>query len=168
VPIKRVEDFVAAIEQAAEWRGHVYGAGPLAGALRRRCAATGGRVELRGADPEVRRLLPAYDALVVPSRREGCPLVAIEAFLASVPVVGYDVPGVHDVLAPDRGLLVAGSAGAVGLATALRRLSAEPRLRGERIAAGRSAAAAFAPAKLAATLLAAYEGAVKARGRRQG
>jgi glycosyltransferase involved in cell wall biosynthesis len=161
VPVKRVEHFIAAVELVPGCRGHVFGAGPLAPALRRRCAATGGRVVLRGADPEVRRLLPAYDALVVPSRREGCPLVAVEAFLAAVPVVGYDVPGVRDVLAGfGRGLQVAETAGAAGLAAALQRLAAEPGLRAELVAAGRAAAATFAPEKLAATLLEAYRGAM--------
>jgi glycosyltransferase involved in cell wall biosynthesis len=71
--------------------------------------------------------MSAYDALVLPSRREGCPLVAIEAFAAGVPVVGFDVPGVRDALGPwGSGILVPESHGSEGLASALRSLRASP------------------------------------------
>lgn len=169
VPIKRVDHFVEAIGGEPGWRGDVCGDGPLRDRLREQAAVYGARVRLRGAMPDIVRWLQAYDALVLPSVREGCPLVAVEAFAAGVPVVGYDVPGVRDALLGEAGgeeggnapkvgpgLLVPVSAGPPGLAAALRRLQAEPILRAANIAAGRAAVRRFAPEEVARQLLAVY------------
>jgi glycosyltransferase involved in cell wall biosynthesis len=157
VPIKRVEHFLGMVARHAELRGCVFGDGPLradlaALALR----ATQGRVLLRGADPGIAERLAAYDALVLPSVREGWPLVAVEAFAAGVPVVGYDVPGVRDALADGRGVLVPATAGPAGLLAAVERLRADAALRSSMLAAGRAMLPSFAPAAVAAELLAAY------------
>lgn len=161
VRIKRVEDFVTAVAMVDGMRGDVHGSGPAGALLQQLATATAGRVRCCGPDPELASKLSAYDALVLPSRREGCPLVAIEAFHAGVPVIGYDVPGVRDVLATwGQGLLVAERDGPKGLAAALRRLRAEPLLTRDLAAAGRVAAAAFAPVRLAVALRDAYQGAL--------
>lgn len=153
VPIKRVDHFVRAV-QAAPWlRGEVFGDGPLSASLRAHAPAA---VTFRGARADLPALLPAYDALVLPSVREGYPLVAIEAFAAGVPVVGYDVPGVADALAAGRGLLVPVAAGPAGLGAALLRLQQDPDLRAGTIAAGRAALPAHAPLAVAERLLQAY------------
>jgi phosphatidylinositol alpha-mannosyltransferase len=121
-------------------------------------------VQFLGTDPEVRARLAAYDALVVPSDREGCPLVAIEAFAAGVPVVGFDVPGVRDVLGSyGGGVLVPEAAGDAGLAAALVALAADARKRQACVDAGREALGRFAPEHVAAVLLQAYESACAAR-----
>src|SRR5690606_39232763 len=68
--VKRVEDFAAAIEAAGAWRGDVVGPRvlpPQFAAVARRCE----RLLVRQPDPEVVSKLAAYDALVLPSRREG-------------------------------------------------------------------------------------------------
>lgn len=156
VPIKRIADFVAAIAAAPGWRGDVLGDGPQAGALARLAAAGGGRVRLLGAVPEAARWLGAYDALVLPSRREGFPLVAVEAFAAGVPVLGYDVPGVRDALTAGGGVLVPEAAGPAGLAGALRDLAGDPARAAALVTAGRAAVGGFAPAAVAGVLLAAY------------
>src|SRR5690606_19845005 len=96
VPIKRLGDFVAMVASVADLHGDVFGDGPQHDQLLRLAQQNANtRVQLRGAEPDIARLLPAYDAVVLPILREGCPLVAIEAFAAGVPEVGYDVPGVH-------------------------------------------------------------------------
>ncbi len=161
VPIKRIEDFVAMVAGESALHGHVHGDGPLRAALAVRC---GPRCELRGATADLPDLLPAYDALLLPSRREGCPLVAFEAFAAGVPVVGYDVPGVRDALGMGAGLLVPERDGPAGLLRALRRLRADQGLRQECVAAGLPALAAVAPAAVAARLLAAYRRSAPASG----
>jgi len=116
------------------------------------------RVQLRGAEPDIARLLPAYDAVVLPSVREGCPLVAIEAFAAGVPVVGYDVPGVRDALSHfGRGVLVPEADGPAGLASALQMLRAGAMARSGLMAAAKQAVHAGAPAVVAQGLLAAYQ-----------
>jgi glycosyltransferase involved in cell wall biosynthesis len=108
VPIKRVADFVRAVAALPGVHGDVCGEGPEREALTALAARLApGRVHFRAARPDFARELPAYDALLLPSVREGLPLVAVEAFAAGVPVVGYDVPGVHDALAElGRGVLV--------------------------------------------------------------
>lgn len=161
VPIKRVEDFVRAVAAVPDLHGDVVGDGPLRARIEAvGSGLAGGRVLLRGAVPEVAALLPAYDALVLPSVREGCPLVAVEAFAARVPVLGYDVPGVRDVLTTwGRGILVAPSEGPAGLAAALRGLRDEPARAAEQTAASAAAAALFAPVRIAERLADAYRAA---------
>ncbi|MEC7583272.1 MAG: glycosyltransferase family 4 protein, partial [Planctomycetota bacterium] len=163
VPIKRVDRFVDAVAGQTEIRGHVVGDGPLRDQLRQQAAGVD-RVEFRGADANIRRHLAAYDAVVLSSVREGCPLVAIEAFEAGVPVVGFDVPGVRDVLGPwGGGLTVAESAGAKGLGEALVRLRQEEDLRQRCVAEGLAKRGQFAPEQVAKRLLAAYEAVLEVR-----
>lgn len=161
VPIKRLDHLVAALADPDGPGGDLVGSGPLRPQLAA-AAAAAARVRLLGPRPDIAALLPAYDALVLPSVREGCPLVAVEAFAAGVPVLGYDVPGVRDVLIDPalgrdpRGLLVPTADGPAGLRRALQRLRSEPGLADALVAAGRAALPQFAPRRLAAQLLAAY------------
>jgi glycosyltransferase involved in cell wall biosynthesis len=48
--------------------------------------------------PRINRLFPAFDAVVMPSRWEGLPLVALESLAAGVPVIGTSAPGLDEVL----------------------------------------------------------------------
>lgn len=54
-----------------------------------------GRIEYLGqlADWEVRSLLSSADIVLLPSRGEGLPRVALEAGTCRVPTVAYDIPG---------------------------------------------------------------------------
>lgn len=156
VPIKRVGDFVAAVAQVEGLYGDVVGDGPEHAVLARAAASAQGRVRLWPGRPGLPSELSAYDALVLPSVREGLPLVAVEAFAAGVPVVGYDVPGVRDAVRLGGGTLVPAAAGPAGLAAALRQLLASHQLRAQAVAAGRAALARFAPAAVAAELDALY------------
>ena len=55
---------------------------------------------------DVRRLLPNYDVLVIPSRSESFGIVALEAYDACVPVIASDVAGLRNtVLHAQTGLL---------------------------------------------------------------
>jgi len=149
VPIKRLADFVAMVEGAGDLHGDLIGDGPERAALQ---ALAGTRVTLRGAMPDIARWLRAYDAVVLPSVREGCPLVAIEAFAAGVPVVGYDVPGVRDALADvGRGVLVPEADGPAGLRRAVAAL-ADANARSALVDAARRAVATTAPAAVAERL----------------
>ena len=158
VPIKRIDHFAAAVARTDWLHGDVFGDGPQGDGLRARAPA---RLRCHGATPDLPRLLPAYDALVLSSVREGYPLVAIEAFAAGVPVVGYDVPGVADALADGRGLLVPASSGPAGLAQALGQLRQDRELAGRCVAAGLAALPQFEPTRVGARLLAAYRSAGK-------
>lgn len=164
VPIKRVADFVRAVAALPGVHGDVCGDGPERAsleALAERLAT--GRVHFRAARPDFARELPAYDALLLPSVREGLPLVAVEAFAAGVPVVGYDVPGVHDALAElGRGVLVPPAAGPAGLAAAVGALLADASAAGELVRAAKQAVAQCAPAVVGERLLGLYRSSERA------
>jgi glycosyltransferase involved in cell wall biosynthesis len=158
VRIKRMSHFVEAVARHPDLHGDVIGDGPTRSALEALAARlVPGRVAIRAPEPEIAALLPAYDAVVLPSVREGCPLVAIEAFAAGVPVVGYDVPGVRDALSHfGRGVLVPEADGPAGLVGALVALRGDDAARQELVSSARGAVDACAPAAVAAQLLGAY------------
>jgi glycosyltransferase involved in cell wall biosynthesis len=169
VPIKRVEHFVRMVAASPDCRGDVFGDGPERAALATLVARLApDRVRLCGREPAVASLLPAYDALVLPSIREGCPLVAVEAFAARIPVLGYEVPGVHDVLADGRGLLVPAAAGTAGLAAGLERLHQDPGLAAACVESGLAMVGRFAPEAVAEQLLVAYGRALSSKSRYHG
>lgn len=136
------------------------GDGPAAASLRRQAAPLGDRVRFWGTRDrgEIAGILAGAHALVVPSRREGLGMVALEALAVGCPVVASRTGGLVDVVDDGvDGLLVPpGDAGA--LADALRRLPlGSPR--------GRSVAGHL-PGAMAASHLAAYERAVATGPRR--
>lgn len=82
----------------------VAGDGPLRSALETKVAEIGleGRVRLLGVRDDVGDLLSAADAFLFTSREdgmEGMPATLIEAGMAGVPVVAYDVAGVREIVA---------------------------------------------------------------------
>ena len=158
VAIKRLDHFVATIARTPGLRGDVIGEGPERATLQRLADhESGGRALLRGAVPDIARLLPAYDCLVLPSVREGCPLVAIEAFAAGVPVIGYDVPGVRDALSDfGRGILIPVADGPAGLARALSSLHEDQALQAGWIRDAERAVELCKPLTVAAGLRDAY------------
>lgn len=54
----------------------------------------------------ISRMFPGFDAVVMPSRYEGLPLVALEALAAGVPLIASRAPGLDEVLPPDWPLAV--------------------------------------------------------------
>ncbi len=65
------------------------------------------RVHFMGYRDDVQQILPAFDMLALPSRREAISLAVIEAFSASLPVVAAAVGGVPEIVLPEHtGLLV--------------------------------------------------------------
>lgn len=57
-----------------------------------------GRVHLLGYIPDAVRYLKAFDAFLLPSRKEGLPYVILEAGLAGLPVIASDLPGIRDII----------------------------------------------------------------------
>lgn len=160
VPVKRPEVFAETMRLLPEARGVVFGEGPLRAQVEQVAV---GNVALRGATEALPRYLSAFDVMVLPSRREGCPLAAVEAFAAGVPVVGFDVPGVRDALGSwGAGVLVPPSAGAVGLAAAVRDLLVDAGRRAELVRRARAGLSRFRPARVARTLADAYVEALEA------
>lgn len=104
------------------------GAGEMQEALQARVRALGleGRVHLPGRRPhaEIPDWISACDVYCLPSRREGCPNVILEALAAGRPVVASNVGGVPELINIDNGILVPAEdpvALAEGLRQALRR-----------------------------------------------
>lgn len=74
------------------------GDGPLRGEIERRIArhSLSSRFTLTGLRPDASTFYPAADVIVVPSRRDACPLVPLEAMAAGRPVVGTAVGDISD------------------------------------------------------------------------
>jgi len=95
-----------------------------------------GRVEFMGVLSNPAPVIADADAVVLPSRREGLPVVVLEAFALARPVIATRVGGTPDVVRDgDTGWLVAPEDPA-GLAVALLAAAGDPAARAERGARG--------------------------------
>jgi glycosyltransferase involved in cell wall biosynthesis len=95
----------------------IVGDGPLRGELERLAASRGaeGNIVFTGYRNDVYKLLGTFDIFVLPSVKEGLPMVLLEAMAAGIPVVATRVGAVPRVLIDGvNGLLVSpGDAGAL-------------------------------------------------------
>jgi glycosyltransferase involved in cell wall biosynthesis len=134
-PVDAVEAMARVADCVPGAVGYVAGDGSLAGELRHRAAASGGRVRFLGAvsDEELARQYGRAEVVVLASRYEGLNLVALEARAAGAVVVGYDVTGLRDSIGPYGVLVPAGDV--AGLAAACGRLFAHRGLLAEMAAA---------------------------------
>jgi glycosyltransferase involved in cell wall biosynthesis len=105
------------------------GGGPLRDVYEQ-CAVDHGvadRVHFLGDVRDVRPLMVASTATMLPSFREGLSRSVLESLALGVPVLGSDIRGIADVVAPDGGILFApGDSGS--LAGAIERLLHAPRI----------------------------------------
>lgn len=131
-PEKAVDVFLEAAARVAAAVPHarflVVGDGPARDELEALAAALGidHRVDFLGAIDDARDLIADLDVLVVSSRSEGSPLVALEAMQAGVPVVASAIGGIPDQIEHGRsGLLVSPDA-PDELAAAMVELLADP------------------------------------------
>jgi len=87
-------------ERGVDFRLDLVGGDTLGGAVQRQAQALGldGRVRFHGflRQPELRPWMEQADLLLVTSRHEGAPIVALEAALAGVPTVGTRVGHLAD------------------------------------------------------------------------
>ncbi len=74
-----------------------------------------------GQVPDASKLLKAFDAFVLPSRKEGFPLVLLEAMQAGLPIIATNVGGNAEALGSAAGILVP-SQDPVALAAAIKKL----------------------------------------------
>ena len=91
-----------------DFRFVVAGDGPEAAGLRRRVHAhkLDHLFEFRGHVADIAPELAACAVLVLPSKSEGIPLIVLEAFAASRPVVASAVGGIPEVVTEETGILV--------------------------------------------------------------
>jgi len=135
-------DVIAAMKEPVKLT--MLGVGTLRGELERRISDQGlnAKVTLAGYVEAIEPYLADADALLITSRYEGGPAVAVEALAQGVPVVSTDCSFLlRDLLSiPQAGKIIA-SRQAVGLATALAHVCTQPRMP-EKL---QSLAAPFAP-----------------------
>ncbi len=150
VAIKRPKMFQDMVQAMPETLGLMFGSGPLQ-------PVTSDRLRHCGAPPNLQDYLPAMDLLVLPSKREGCPVVALEAFAAGVPVLGFAVPGLRDVLEEwGQGILVDEAQGVPGLVAGARRLLGDEGLRQQCIQQSRLGLHRFQAVPIAKAMATAY------------
>jgi glycosyltransferase involved in cell wall biosynthesis len=102
-------DALRQIPPTAKWELEIVGEGPLRAELARQAEASGlRRVRFLGGLPptQLRERLAAADVLVVPSRREGFGVVALEGMAAQLPVIATTVGALPEIITPNEtGLL---------------------------------------------------------------
>jgi glycosyltransferase involved in cell wall biosynthesis len=128
----------AAQSQVEESRWAMVGDGPERTAAETEATASGlgDRVAFLGMVPDAGTLVRAFDVLVLSSRTEGTPIVALEAMAAGVPVVGTAVGGVPDLLGDGAGRLVP-SQNPEALAAAVDDLLRDPAAAAEQVVRAR-------------------------------
>jgi len=95
------------------------------------------RVRYLGYRNDVQRILPAFDAYALASRREAFPLSLVEAFAAGLPVAATTVGGVPEVVLHERTGLQVQPDDAPALARAIARISEDADLAQRMASAGR-------------------------------
>ena len=120
----------------------VVGDGPERSALEAAAARLpAGWVTFAGQTSNAASLFAAFDALVLSSRREGLPMVLLEAMSAHVPIIAFSVGGIPEAVTADSAWLVqAGDTRA--LALAIREAASRPDVARQRADAARRAFAA--------------------------
>lgn len=88
----------------------------------------GGAVTFAGYRNDVPRWLAGMDVFVLPSLMEGLGLVLLEAMALEKPVVATRVGGIPEIVEDEKSGLLVPPADAGALATAIRRVLADPRL----------------------------------------
>lgn len=135
-------------QQGQRFVCRLVGDGPLRRQLEARVhsAMLDGVVTFEGQQTRngVLALLAQSDVLVVPSiptpsgRREGIPVVLMEAMASGVPVVASAISGIPELVSDGRSGLLVPPREPAEIANALRRLAADPELRRQLAAGGRS------------------------------
>ena len=107
--IKRPLDLVEVLVRMRDARMIVVGDGPERASLEEQAHVRGvaDRVRVLGHRRDFEPLLAQSDAFVLPSESESFGVAALEALAAGVPVFGYEVGGLPEVVTPEVGALVA-------------------------------------------------------------
>lgn len=122
----------------------ILGTGPLQAELEElaRIEGVDGRLALPGTRPDARAIMAGADAVVLPSRWEGLPLVGLEALAAKTPLVATAVRGIREVFRDGvHCMLVEPESEA--LAAGVRTVLADHRLAERLVTAGAELAASY-------------------------
>lgn len=125
---KAPELLIDALVRVPRVRVVMFGEGPLRARLQAEIDRHGLDVTLAGFRSDWTLQLATATALINPSRVEGEPNVVLEAMAAGCPVIASDIPAHRELLADDRGILVAVDDPAA-LAAAITAVLADPRAR---------------------------------------
>lgn len=106
-------------------------------ALRETQPDVAARLHLLGYRKDVQRILPAFDAYALSSRREALPLSLVEAFAARLPVIATTVGGVPEIVLHENTGLQVPPDDAVALGQAMARLHGDADLAARLAMAGR-------------------------------
>jgi len=137
----RIAERVAGEMNVGRARFVMTGDGELAETTRRlvRSLRLGRCVRFLPEMEDISRVLAACDLIMLPSRREGMSMVALEAMALGVPVVATDVGGMAELVDPECGaLLPADGRERESFAQAVRRLVEDDNLRARLGTAGRA------------------------------
>ncbi|MFI3247421.1 MAG: glycosyltransferase, partial [Ferrimonas sp.] len=97
---KGLDRFIALAHRLPQFSWHCFGQGPAQSLL------TSSAVQNHRFYEDIQLIWPQIDLLVIPSRYEGLPMVALEALAAGIPVIGYDVGDLATILDDKVGALV--------------------------------------------------------------
>jgi glycosyltransferase involved in cell wall biosynthesis len=133
VPVKRFERLAAVSDALAtdlpRPRITLAGDGPLQAELTRQLqpqrAQSG--IDMPGFVADIDGLFASHDALLITSDHEGIPMAVLEALVRGIPVFGFAVGGLPEILADDVPLHLAAPGDCQGLARAIRAHFAAPR-----------------------------------------
>ena len=134
-PQKRLDDLIWAADmlRIGGWGTHllIVGDGPRRAALERfaHSLELEAKAHFLGHREDVEELLAAIDILVLPSRFEGMPNVALEAMRAGKPVVATRIPGMEEVVVDGATGILVEPEQPFALAKALGRLLGDADLR---------------------------------------
>ena len=129
---------LAAAARAKEpWRVLLVGEGNSGPRLREQARELGSRIAFAGWREDVSILMADVDVICVPSRWESFPYVALEAMAEALPVVGFDVDGVRELVEDGVTGVLVPAEDSDALASTLDRLATDQRLRRAMGEAGR-------------------------------
>jgi L-malate glycosyltransferase len=139
-----VEAASLVLEKHPEVRFVLAGEGRLEAALEHAVSSRGlaGKLVLTRQTAPLERLLPLFQAFVLPSREEGLSTAILAALAAGLPVVASDVGGIPEAVTPECGILVPRD-DPRALAEALLRVVEDEPLRRAMVEAARRRAAHF-------------------------
>ncbi|MFV2177478.1 glycosyltransferase family 4 protein [Actinomadura sp. LOL_016] len=148
-----IEAFAPIAAEHPDWTLRIFGAGARRGALRDLVAERGltGRVEVRPASRRLPAEMENAAIYALTSRREGMPMVVIEAMTKGLAVVSTDCPhGPREMIDSGRDGLLVPVDDAAALTAALRALIGDDALRDRLGEEARRSARAYDPARVAA------------------